>query len=101
MDLSESMTTKFRPSEELARRLRRSMEARPRIEWVRDELTEAIRTLDPRAAFNIWTFHRTADRWRTSPVEASAVNKERAFSHVRSLSTGLTTNYFDALRAAK
>jgi len=98
LDVSQSMTTIFRPTASLQRRLRRSATPRPRIEFARDELIDAVTRLDPRASFNMWTFHDVVTRWKPSPVPATSTNRDRARSFLRALTPGQATNYYDALR---
>jgi HEAT repeat protein len=98
LDVSRSMTTLFRPTADVQRRLRRSGEPRPRLEFARNELIASIRGLDPRAALNIWTFHDTVHSWKKGLVPANGSGKTRAISHVRGLTVGEATNYYDVLR---
>jgi hypothetical protein len=99
LDRSQSMSTVFRPTESLQRRLRRAGEPRPRIEFARDELSDSVNRLDPRALFNIWTFHDVVDSWKPAPVVANGTNRARAIGFLRGLEVGRATNYHDALRA--
>jgi HEAT repeat protein len=98
LDVSQSMSTVFRPTESLQKKLRRAAAARPRLEFARDELIDSVSKLDPRAAFNIWTFHNVVVRWKKSPVIANAANRTRAVSFLGNLTVGKATNYYDALR---
>jgi hypothetical protein len=98
LDISKSMTTTFRPTADLQRRLRRAAAARPRIEFARDELIESVRSLDPRASFRLWTFHDVVTAWKPTPTVASATGKARAIAFIQRLALGEATNYYDAFR---
>jgi HEAT repeat protein len=99
LDISQSMSTVFRPTESLQKKLRRAAAARPRLEFARDELIDSVKGLDPRSSFNIWTFHDVIQTWKPAPVFASASNRARAVHFLRNVSVGAATNYYDALRA--
>ncbi|MDQ7779591.1 MAG: HEAT repeat domain-containing protein [Planctomycetota bacterium] len=69
-----------------------------KIGVARQELCDAIQSLDPRTRFNMIFFGTDVWQWKSQPVEASEGNKKTALGIVRSKDHMGTTNYYDSFK---
>jgi HEAT repeat protein len=99
LDTSLSMKVNFEPSPMAARRLSREYSGFDKLTICKEEIAQALRTLDPRAHFNIISFGSTVRNFKKNPVLATSGNIASGESFLRSLPPNGETNYFDALRS--
>jgi len=99
LDSSASMQLRFVPSAEDQRARGRPLRGSNKLEISKSEITESLKSLDPRAYFNVIAFSDAVDPWKKNPVPASRGNVDSAISWVEVHPSGGETNYYDALRA--
>jgi len=97
LDTSSSMKQGFRVSQVWQDRLGHKLTATSRIGVCKQELTYAIRELDPRTRINLIFFSNRVRQWKKFPVPAGS-NAESAISAVKNLTADGQTNYYGALR---
>jgi hypothetical protein len=99
-DTSESMKELFTPDPASARALSRDYTGRDKLTICKEEVAQALSTLDPRAHFNIVTFGKQIKSFKPNPVPASPGNVDAAVGFLRSIIALGETDYYDALKAA-
>jgi hypothetical protein len=97
LDTSLSMEQGFRVSEEWQRRLGRTYTATSRMGVCKEELSQAIKELDPRTRLNLVFFNDRARLWKNSPVPAAS-GGDSAIGAINNVRPDGQTNYYDALR---
>lgn len=91
LDLSGSMSTTFTAS---------NGSTFSRLDFVKIELSKALRQLGPTCNFNIILFDTDVKTWNTSMVAATPENIKKALDYVLSLTYAGSTNIYDALEKA-
>jgi hypothetical protein len=99
-DTSESMSEMFRPDPAFAKALSREYVGSTKLEILKQEVAQALASLDPRAHFNVVSFGTQIRPFKPNPVPASAGNVEAAVGFLKSLVGAGETNYYDALKVA-
>jgi HEAT repeats len=97
LDVSESMTTGFEVSDDWEAKLGHEFKGKTKIDVAKEEISYAIKDMDPRTRLNLYFFNTTARAWQTAPVAAGTMG-ENAISAVQNIDCKLQTNYYDALR---
>jgi len=98
IDYSLSMKQGFRVSKGWQDRLGRVYNGQTRMAVVKEEITQALKELDPRTRVNMVFFNDRVRVWKSAPVPAGAA-ADSAAGAVRALNPSGQTNYYDALRA--
>ena len=99
-DTSESMLLLFTPDPTASKALSREYVGRDKLTICKEEVAQALASLDPRAHFNVVTFGTRIRTFEKNPVPATKANVEAAVGFLRSLPGEGETNYYDALKAA-
>ena len=99
-DTSESMLTLFTPDPVAARALSREYVGRDKLTICKQEIEQALRSLDVRAHFNVITFGTQIRSFKQNPVQASPGNIDAAVGFLQTIPGEGETNYYDALKAA-
>jgi HEAT repeat protein len=100
LDTSESMDSKFEPDPKIASSLSRTYAGSSKLEICKEEITQTLSKLDPRAHFSIITFNTKILSFKREPIAASPDNVAAATSWLRNLPAAGETNYYGGLRAA-
>jgi len=100
IDTSGSMASNFTPDTRQAQALSRKYEGTNKITICKEEIAQALKTLDPRSHFNVISFNTTIRTMSKNPISASPGNIKKAFGFLRSLPATGETNYHGALEAA-
>ena len=99
-DMSESMTLLFTPDPSAAKALSRDYEGRDKLTILKEEVGQALGSLDPRAHFNVVAFGTRIRSFEKNPVPATKGNVDSAIGFLKSIVGEGETNYYDALKAA-
>jgi uncharacterized protein YegL len=99
-DVSESMSEMFTPDPSAAKALSREYTGSNKLTICKEEVAQALSSLDPRSYFTIVTFGTQVKAFKPSPVVANGGNVEQAKGWLRSLAAAGETNYYDALKTA-
>lgn len=75
-------------------------QSRTRLHRAKQELTAAIKRLDPAMQFNIVVFDGRVAVWQKGLVDATLPNKAAAYRFITSITPGDHTAWYDALEAA-
>jgi hypothetical protein len=97
LDISESMKTGFRVSDDWETKLGHEFNGSTKIAVAKEEIGHAIREMDPRTRLNLYFFNTYVRAWQSSPVAAGTMG-ENAIQAVKNIDCKLQTNYYDALR---
>jgi hypothetical protein len=100
IDTTETMLTLFTPDPVGAKQLSRDYTGRDKLTICKEEVSQALGDLDPRAHFNVVTFGMRVSAFRKNPVSANGTNIESAREYLRGLVGAGRTNYYGALKAA-
>jgi hypothetical protein len=99
-DTSESMGQRFTPDQAAAKALSREYVGSTKLEILKQEVAQALGSLDPRAHFNVISFGTQIKPFKQNPVPASPGNVDSAVGFLKSLPAAGETNYYDSLKAA-
>lgn len=100
LDTSESMDSTFEPDPAVAKSLSRQYSGSTKLAICKEEITQTLSKLDPRAHFSIIVFNTKVTAFKRDPIPASAANVGEAQSWLKSLPAAGETNYYGGLRAA-
>ncbi|MCG3133782.1 MAG: hypothetical protein HMLKMBBP_01039 [Planctomycetes bacterium] len=97
-DTSMSMATLFVPDPAAAKALSREYSGYDKITICKDEIAQALKSLDDRAYFTLVTFGTTVRAFKNQPVPATPGNVDSAIGFLKSIPANGETNYYDALK---
>ncbi len=100
LDTSGSMDSKFEPDPKQVNSLTRSYAGSSKLDICKEEITQTLSKLDPRAHFSIIVFSTRILSFKREPIAASPENVGAATSWLKSLPPAGQTNYYGGLRAA-
>jgi hypothetical protein len=100
LDATETMTMLFQADPAGAKALSRDYTGTDKLTICKEEIAQALKSLDPRAHFNVVAFGMSIRAFKQNPVPASTANIEAAVSFLKSLPGQGRTNYYGALKAA-
>jgi HEAT repeat protein len=100
LDTSESMLENFTPDPVAAAKFGLAGGNRDKLDLCKEQITNALTSLDPRTHFNIVAFGTAIRNFNQNPVPATPTNKDDAISFLRSLPGAGETNYYNALKVA-
>jgi len=100
LDTSGSMDSKFEPDPKQVNSLSRRYAGSSKLDICKEEITQTLSKLDPRAHFSIIVFSTKILSFKREPIAASSENVSAATSWLKSLPPAGQTNYYGGLRAA-
>ena len=100
LDTSQSMDQLFEPDPGAAAQLSRSYQGATKLAICKEEISQTLKTLDPRSMFSIIVFNTRITTFKKNPVPSSSGNISSADGWLRALPPAGETNYYDGLRAA-
>jgi hypothetical protein len=100
LDTSLSMAQRFEPDASAAAALSRNYTGGDKLTICKEEIAQALKTLDSRAHFSVIVFNTQVRAYKRNPIPASQGNIDSAVSWIRGLPPAGETNYYDGLRAA-
>lgn len=100
LDTSLSMDAFFEPDPRIASALSREYKGATKLAICKEEISQTLRTLDPRSHFSIIAFNTRIVTFKKNPVPSSAGNISSAQGWLQSLPPAGETNYYGGLRAA-
>lgn len=99
LDTSGSTDVLFEPDPRILAQLSRKYTGQTKLQICKEEIAQALKTLDPRAHFSIIVFNTTVKAFKKNPIPATPGNTSSAESWLRGLPPTGETNYYGGLRA--
>ena len=100
LDTSLSMDAFFEPDPAITSSLSRKYAGATKLAICKEEISQTLKTLDPRSHFSIIVFNTRIAFFKKNPVPSSPGNISSADGWLRSLPPAGETNYYGGLRAA-
>lgn len=97
LDVSETMRHNLTPAPTFTFGAKK-YNTNTKIGIAKQELCDAINSLDPRTRFNMIFFGTDVWQWKKHPVEASEANKKTAISLIKSRDHMGETNFYDSFK---